>query len=414
MKQIDKIHPAEIKRKEDAFFLLNRQKPAINKQILDKWKILLDPILEISGVKTCAVIILDREKSRVVAESTRIGFSIDDNLSSQGMCEVFSEAIVAMQDEMLVSNANECGPMYCDENTHSFEFVSYYGIPLNWKDNEPLGSLCVFDNKVNDFEKHTKDLLWNMKLHIETDLEVLLTKQLLEIKERTFQNSSGTKTKLLSLISHDIKGSIGTQNQFLKSRISRLEKYNDEQLKNIIRTLGQSVNATYLTLENLLTWAKNNVLQLKPNKKTLNIVDLINDILLFFDHSIQYKNLNVIKEFYDTKIPVLADKDMLEAAIRNIISNAIKYSLPMGMIYVRIKERHGEAIIEIEDQGIGMDQFTLNNLFKYDEEHQKSGTSGETSTGIGLMLCKELIEKNNARIEVESQYRKGSKFIIIM
>lgn len=106
------------------------------------------------------------------------------------------------------------------------------------------------------------------------------------------------------------------------------------------------------------------------------------------------------------------DEIMIETALRNILSNSVKYTQQGGKIFIRVLYKGDKNIIEIEDTGIGMSKNTISNLFRYDELHKSKGTSGEPSAGIGLILTKQFLDKNDATVSVDSEIGKGTKFEI--
>jgi signal transduction histidine kinase len=212
------------------------------------------------------------------------------------------------------------------------------------------------------------------------------------------------------LISHDVRGGIGTLNEFLKLIITRFDKYEKEKLKKDLSSLNQMTNAAFETLENLLSWSKNDLLQLEPEKKHFNIIDSIESLLSFFSLSLNMKNIEVIKHYADREVMIFADENMIRTSLRNIISNAIKYNKTNGTITLEVTRKGKHLSIIIEDSGIGMDRTTLEKLFSYHESHQTGGTLGESSSGIGLYLSKEFLEKNNITVKVKSEINKGTRF----
>lgn len=220
------------------------------------------------------------------------------------------------------------------------------------------------------------------------------------------------KSKFLSLISHDVRGGIGTMDVFLKLVLEDFEGYTQAQLKEIIKSIEQNTNSIYLTLENLISWSKNDLLDLKPEKSLFNITELFENITEYFQPLIHLKKLKISTHYYTNDTYIHADKNMILASLRNIISNAIKYTQKGGEIQIRLHQSKSKHLIEIEDTGIGMNSLELKRLFEYNTTHKKAGTGGETSSGIGLMITKDFLDMNNAKVQVESCLGKGTKFKI--
>lgn len=122
------------------------------------------------------------------------------------------------------------------------------------------------------------------------------------------------------------------------------------------------------------------------------------------------KNIEVVQDYDDHNIMVFADENMLRTSLRNILSNAVKFNKTQGKIRIQISKKGGHTIISIEDTGIGMDNETIENLFTYSGAHQHSGTSGESSSGLGLFLTKDFLEKNDISVQVKSKINIGTTF----
>ncbi|WP_109851215.1 CHASE domain-containing protein [Aquimarina sp. AU58] len=220
------------------------------------------------------------------------------------------------------------------------------------------------------------------------------------------------KSKFLSLISHDVRGGIGTMDVLLKLVLEDFESYDKTQLKEIIKSIEQNTTSIHFTLENLISWSKNDLLALKPEKSLFSIIELFENITEYFQPIINLKSLKFSTHYFTNDTYIHADKNMILASLRNIISNAIKYTQKEGEIQVRLHQSKTKHLIEIEDTGIGMNPDELNRLFEYNKTHKKEGTGGESSTGIGLLITKDFLDMNNAKVHVESTLGKGTTFKI--
>jgi len=227
------------------------------------------------------------------------------------------------------------------------------------------------------------------------------------------QKLNATKDKLFSIIGHDLRGPIGGFKSFLEVLITNKDFSDTKQLMNILQLLSKSANATYELLENLLSWAKSqrNETIFKPEKLKLKEV-YIQSVDLFAEQ-MQIKQIEIIDNIPENTY-VLADKNMLMLVLRNLISNAIKFT-PIGkQIHLFVEKLEHEYIITIKDEGIGIKSENLSKLFKTSEHFTSYGTNGEKGTGLGLLLCKEFIEKRGGKIWVESELGKGSEFKFTM
>ncbi len=162
-------------------------------------------------------------------------------------------------------------------------------------------------------------------------------------------------------------------------------------------------------LENLLHWSRTQRGKMQFSPKEINLSDVINKIFNLLSMNAEKKEINLINEV-DQKETIFADYDMLTAILRNLISNAIKFSFTNS--FVRINSQRSEEYIEISimDNGVGISPENIKKLFRIDIHHSTSGTSEEQGSGLGLILCREFVEKHNGKIWVESEINKGSTF----
>jgi signal transduction histidine kinase len=184
------------------------------------------------------------------------------------------------------------------------------------------------------------------------------------------------------------------------------------ELLQFLKSLSQNISSTHTTLENLLDWSKNVMLDIEPDWSEFNIVETIENLIDFFSINIKLKEIEVVRDFCSPNVIVLADENMLTAGIRNIISNAVKFCNKGGKIFFRIYKSDTKTTIEIQDTGIGMDKKTQDNLFNFPKKGKKNSSDDENSAGIGLTITKDFMDKNNAEITVESTLKVGTRFTI--
>jgi signal transduction histidine kinase len=235
---------------------------------------------------------------------------------------------------------------------------------------------------------------------------------IIEEEHKKLETANQTKDKFFSIIAHDLRGPIG-------SMISMLELINEDYREQIDDDLQRPLNAltttsqqTFILLENLLTWSQSQsgIIEYKPIN--CNLGEVIRNNLWLIQSKIHEKKIKLINQV-DNSITFWADRAMVDTIIRNLLSNAVKYTGEGGSIGISCQK--GEQYIEIsfEDTGIGMKPEVLEKLFRLNEQKVSTpGTNGERGTGLGLILCQELITRLNGKIEVTSEVNKGSKFTI--
>ncbi len=380
-------------------------KPKILDTVIKKWQTLLDTLAKVVGVPSALIMRLNEETIEVFIKSNTEGNPYKTGEKVKLIYGLYCETVIGVQKTLIVPDATKNKVWNKNNPDIDIDMISYMGVPLNWPDGECFGTVCILDSKENYYSKETEDLLTQIKQHIEVDLQFIQTNQELE-------KLNDTKTKFLSLISHDVRGNIGSADQLLKLIIENINDYSKSELKDTLLSLSQSLSESYFTLENMLSWSKSEMLQIEPEILPTNLVEVIDELLQFFNQTIEIKKLRIKKDYYAEKVIVSADRKMIKVGLNNILSNAIKYSQNEGLVTIRLMDQGNKTVIEIIDSGIGMDKNTASKLFNYNESHSKSGTQGESSSGIGLMLTKEFLDKNNAVVTVDSGIGKGTKFRI--
>lgn len=233
-----------------------------------------------------------------------------------------------------------------------------------------------------------------------------------ELKQYTqkLKEANHTKDKFFSIISHDLKNAFVT----ILSGTEVLENIHTmppKEVATITRGLNEAAKQQYQLLENLLEWARlqTDRIEIKPARVELTV------ILAYVVHLLQeqarQKEIALISEFVPG-VYINADSQMIETVIRNLVTNAIKFTRPAGQVKVIARPAGDRAEIVVVDNGVGMSRKQLDDLFRIDRNHNTSGTANESGTGLGLILSKEFIQKHGGTIRVESELERGSTFTV--
>jgi len=235
-----------------------------------------------------------------------------------------------------------------------------------------------------------------------------------EIEERKktseeLQEANTTKDKFFSIIAHDLRSPFNTLLGFSDLLVDQWPNLDEEDKLEFIKRIKKTSENTYNLVNNLLEWSRlqKGTIEFNPAKSNLKYLSKISADQLQADAEL--KGIQII-----TDIPgflnVFVDQNMIDFVFRNLISNAIKFTPRNGQIFVRAKSHDNRIICQVEDTGVGMKRETMENLFKLENSISSAGTEGETGTGLGLILCKEFVKKNQGSIWVESEPGVGSKF----
>jgi signal transduction histidine kinase len=254
-----------------------------------------------------------------------------------------------------------------------------------------------------------KNLLEQKQKVEELNQKLNQTNQRLLESEKHLIETNATKDKFFSIISHDLRNpfaSIVSFSRILKRDIHNLGK---EELQELARELDKSVLKINNLLENLLQWSRTQTGKMKYHPEYLALNDLVRDSINLFSGNAREKEIMLV-DSVDSDLVVFADQNMTNTVIRNLMSNALKYSDAGGKIIIKSQVKNKMAYISIIDDGVGMTPDQMAQLWNVNTIHTTYGTRDEKGSGLGLLLCKEFIEKQGGEIGVKSEKGKGSEF----
>lgn len=228
--------------------------------------------------------------------------------------------------------------------------------------------------------------------------------------ENQLRELNATKDKLFSIIAHDLRSPFNSIIGFSELLVKHFDSYEREKIRSLVEQISHSAKPTLTTLENLLNWAKSQGGNMAFNPERFDLNSFMEEIIDASKPTASIKKIK-LSHFLSEPINILADKIMLKSILQNLISNAIKFSNPNTEINIYAIHENNCVEITVSDKGTGMDTETLSNLFNFELNNSTRGTAGERGTGLGLMLCKDFVEKHGGRIWAESQPGEGSDFI---
>ena len=228
-------------------------------------------------------------------------------------------------------------------------------------------------------------------------------------KNKKLNELNATKDKFFKIIAHDLKTPIGQMIQISDFIEKRYPKIPEDKLLKLLNAIKHSSVHGFKLLENLLEWSRSqtSIIEFKP--ENLVIHKLFEDNIELLKSSAAQKHIQLLNNV-DKNIKVMADKNMINTIIRNLLSNAIKFTSQNGKVELFNRDTPGNTEFMVKDNGIGMTEDESLKLFKIESSSSKEGTNSEVGTGIGLILCKEFIDKHNGKIWVNSEVNKGSTF----
>ncbi len=226
------------------------------------------------------------------------------------------------------------------------------------------------------------------------------------------KQSNATKEKFFSIIAHDLNNLfgvlIGFTNLLIMARAQQLEEKIDYSLPALQRNLKQGYNL----LTNLLEWSKMQSNRIEPQMALLDLTSLVEQNIELLSARTAQKNIHISSSLEQTS--VFADENMLSTVIRNLLSNAVKFTPDNGQIQILAQRKENVLEFSISDTGVGIESKNIDKLFRIDVSHSTRGTGNEMGNGLGLVLCKELVDNMGGSITVESEKGKGSRFLVCL
>lgn len=229
--------------------------------------------------------------------------------------------------------------------------------------------------------------------------------------EYELKKLNNTKDKFFSIVAHDLKNPFSALLQLSELTVKSLDKWDKEKLRYILQNMHKASKDGYDLLINLLEWSRAQLGKIKIQPEVLNLNSLIQQNMNVLSQQAKNKNITIVNQVHE-RINVRTDKNSTLTVFRNIISNAIKFTPNGGKVKITATLNDRYIITQISDTGLGMKQEKVKNLFSIDQNASTPGTENESGTGLGLILCKEFVERNGGTISVESKLNTGTVFYI--
>lgn len=354
-----------------------------------------------------------------VYESTPDGKFIDLNPSAM---ELFG-----IKSKEQISSSNIASTFYLNpEDREKFKtvlervgYVSNYEIEIKNKRGEIL-TVLETASVVKDNEGNIKSYRGILRDITETKRQEDKFKQYIrdiaEANKRLYESEmelkklNAAKDKLFSIIAHDLRSPFTSLIGLSDFLLEDIEDFSKDEIKTFVTKINDSARNVFKLLENLLQWSKLQTGGLEFSPVRFDMYTIVLEAINLLGNNAVQKSIKLINEM-DKEAHVVADYNMVSSVVQNLISNAIKFSNADG--YVKISGEYDDDYIytKVEDSGIGMNNKDLLKLFRIDTHHTTLGTANEKGSGLGLVLCKELIEQNGGVISVNSEFGKGTTFI---
>jgi signal transduction histidine kinase len=266
-----------------------------------------------------------------------------------------------------------------------------------------LGSLILMLMKLRNLQTKA-----NANLSVKNQA-IAEQKEQIEAQANKLEKLNHLKSKLFSVISHDLRGPISTLHSLLELLTNK--RMSQEEFVTISTKLKGNLNITQRTLENLLTWSLSQMDGLKTERKVFRIQDVIEESCRLMDEVASQKNVALIRDGAESHL-VNADRDQVQLIMRNLIQNAIKFSKEHGAVLITTVNHYEFCKITVKDFGIGMTPEEVELVLGAVEHFSKAGTNQEKGTGLGLLLCQEFVKRNGGTFHVNSHQGEGTEISI--
>lgn len=278
-------------------------------------------------------------------------------------------------------------------------------------DNKPIGVIVVQDYKdESTYGEEEKQILTYVSEQIASAIKKKIDEQNLKKYSEELKELNASKDKFFSIIAHDLRSPFHGLIGMINIVNDEFDNLSTEELKAYLNEIQNSTITVNTLIENLLDWSRMQTGKMKFEPIRLDLTELINSIVYLLNYSAKLKNIT-IKNLIDEPIYINADEQMMRSLLQNLISNAIKFTYNDGIIEIFHKIADEDCVeISIKDNGEGISEENIPKLFRIDESYSTPGTNRERGTGLGLLLCHEIIEKHCGKIKVESEKDKGSCF----
>ena len=235
----------------------------------------------------------------------------------------------------------------------------------------------------------------------------------LSLSKAKLKEFNETKDKFFSIISHDLKSPLNSLQGLMQLLTLQSDTLTTQELVHLAKGLGHSIENLSALLDNLLGWSMSQMGKIEQHPAEVNLYAIVKENISLLEMNAQTKNIQV-ENFVKDGVAIYADSNMTSFVIRNLLSNAIKFTKDEGHIKISSKAVDNHIYLSVSDNGIGISADDLDKLFKIGQHFSTQGTAKEKGTGLGLILCKEFVEKNNGRLLIESVLQKGTKITVVL
>ena len=289
----------------------------------------------------------------------------------------------------------------------------WLGVPLN-VEGKTIGAIVVQDySDSTTYSDEEKEIL----IYVSEQIALAIDKKRNEEKiiqySEELKETNAAKDKFFSIIAHDLKSPFHGLLGLTRMIVEEYNSMSESEVKSYLQIIKESTESTYKLIENLLEWSRLESGKMKYNPALQNMFMIVEDTRILLNQNARMKNINLRNKLGHQSF-VWGDDTMLQSLVQNLISNAIKFTPTNGIIEVTENQFDGYIEYTVSDTGIGIKESDIEKLFRIDMSFSTKGTQQEKGTGLGLVLCKEIVNIHSGEISVQSKISEGTKIIFTL
>jgi len=286
----------------------------------------------------------------------------------------------------------------------------YAGAPLVTSEGFVLGTLCAIDRCPRQLDKYQIRTLQILSRQVVSQMELRLSRNQLREYAEKLQKLNNNKDRFFSTLAHDLKSPFNGILNLTKSLQEEADDLSRADIKDIAQNIYTVSEQAYKLMDNLLQWSLFETGGMRYQAARLSLAEIAANVVSLLGACAQQKGVH-LRILTGEDVVVYADRQMVHSILQNLVANAIKFTPPEGKVSISIVATGTNAVVTVADTGVGMNEAQIQKIFSSDYlSSTTTGTAGEAGTGLGLLLCRQFVEKNGGRIQVVSDSGKGTTF----
>ena len=348
---------------------------------------------------------LDSKTYDILFINSKAAYELNDifekeqyKISDKEKCKIFI-------DNNIPQEGKTCEYEYYNKNANKWYKCS--NSYIKWIDTREVYLVCATDITLL---KQIQEQIKGKNLELNEALKTVIEQnEKINKQSESIKHTSQIKDKMLSIIGHDVRGPLGNIRNVLTLLMEDYDNYSKHDIVGFIEPVIDTAASAFNLLSNLLFWARNQSGKVVCSPAFFIINELIDENISLFAINIEKKNIG-LKLDIDKNYQVFADENMINTVIRNLISNAIKFTPFAGKVIIKLEKISNQIEFSVKDSGLGISKENIKKILVTKEIFTNYGTNNEKGSGLGLTLCREFLERHGSNLIIESEISKGSKF----